>query len=207
MLAVVPEGPLQVYKKKNEVMAVSKEPTRKLKMKKSKSKGKKVHLFRDGFTLPSAEEQEDSDPGFFGMTHDYWSDQVLSPLISEPSATQFPPLSVGESSVMTNPKSSVFSPLAVLKAQSVLVDPEHQESVRSPHLLIENVHPEADYAEMRDLFAQGGSMVQLDLFPFYHIATVSMGLFLFAHFDLWLSWASVANAITFCCRFFQTNRM
>jgi hypothetical protein len=36
------------------------------------------------------------------------------------------PLSVGESSVMTNPKSSVFSPLAVLKAQSVLVDPEHQ---------------------------------------------------------------------------------
>jgi hypothetical protein len=59
-------------------------------MKKSKSKGKKVHLFRDGFTLPSAEEQEDSDPGFFGMTHDYWSDQVLSPLISEPSATQFP---------------------------------------------------------------------------------------------------------------------
>ncbi|CAK9870479.1 unnamed protein product [Sphagnum jensenii] len=175
MLAVVPEGPLQVYKKKNEVMAVSKEPTRKLKMKKSKSKGKKVHLFRDGFTLPSAEEQEDSDPGFFGMTHDYWSDQVLSPLISEPSATQFPPLSVGESSVMTNPKSSVFSPLAVLKAQSLLVDPEHQESVRSPHLLIENVHPEADYAEMRDLFAQGGSMVQLDLFPFYHIATVSMG--------------------------------
>jgi hypothetical protein len=74
-------------------------------------------------------------------------------------------------------------------------------------LLIENVHPEADYAEMRDLFAQGGSMVQLDLFPFYRIATVSMGLFLFAHFDLWLSWASVANAITFCCRFFQTNRM
>jgi hypothetical protein len=59
-------------------------------VKKSKSKGKKVHLFRDGFTLPSAEEQEDSDPGFFGMTHDYWSDQVLSPLISEPSATQFP---------------------------------------------------------------------------------------------------------------------
>ncbi|CAK9267810.1 unnamed protein product [Sphagnum jensenii] len=175
MLAVVPEGPLQVYKKKNEVMAVSKEPTRKLKMKKSKSKGKKVHLFRDGFTLPSAEEQEDSDPGFFGMTHDYWSDQVLSPLISEPSATQFPPLSVGESSVMTNPKSSVFSPLAVLKAQSLLVDPEHQESVRSPHLLVENVHPEADYAEMRDLFAQGGSMVQLDLFPFYRIATVSMG--------------------------------
>ncbi|KAH9569964.1 hypothetical protein CY35_02G016300 [Sphagnum magellanicum] len=176
MLAVVPEGPLQVYKKKNDIMAVSKEPKRKLKMKKSKSKGKKVHLFRDGFTLPSAEEQEeDSSPGFFGMTHDYWSDQVLSPLISEPSATQFPPLSVGESSVMTNPKSSAFSPLAVLKAQSLLVDPEHQESVRSPHLLIENVHPEADYAEMRDLFAQGGSMVQLDLFPFYHIATVSMG--------------------------------
>lgn len=36
------------------------------------------------------------------------------------------PLSVGESSVMTNPKSSAFSPLAVLKAQSLLVDPEHQ---------------------------------------------------------------------------------
>lgn len=27
---------------------------------------------------------------------------------------------------MTNPKSSAFSPLAVLKAQSLLVDPEHQ---------------------------------------------------------------------------------
>jgi hypothetical protein len=84
MLAVVPEGPLQVYKKKNEVMAVSKEPTRKLKMKKSKSKGKKVHLFRDGFTLPSAEEQEDdSDSGVVGMAHGDWSGQVLSSLTSE----------------------------------------------------------------------------------------------------------------------------
>jgi hypothetical protein len=104
-------------------------------MKKSNSKGKKIHLFRDGFTLPSAEEQEeDSDPGFFGMTHDYWSDQVLSPLISESSATQFPPLLVCESSVMTNPKSSTFSPLAVLKAQSLLVDPEHQVHSHSMEL-------------------------------------------------------------------------
>jgi hypothetical protein len=32
MLAVVSEGPLQVYKKKNEVTEVSKEPKRKLKV-------------------------------------------------------------------------------------------------------------------------------------------------------------------------------
>jgi hypothetical protein len=35
---------------------------------------------------------------------------------------------------MTNPKSSVFSPLAVLKAQSLLVDPEHQVHSHSMEL-------------------------------------------------------------------------
>jgi hypothetical protein len=125
--SVVLEGPLQVYKKENEeVMAVSKEPKRKSKVKKSKSKGKKVHLFRDGFTLPSAEEQEDdSDSGVVGMAHGDWSGQVLSSLTSELLA-EFPPLSAGGSSVLTNPKSTVFTPLAVLKERSLLVDPEHQ---------------------------------------------------------------------------------
>jgi hypothetical protein len=36
------------------------------------------------------------------------------------------PLSAGGSSVLTNPKSTVFTPLAVLKERSLLVDPEHQ---------------------------------------------------------------------------------
>jgi hypothetical protein len=36
------------------------------------------------------------------------------------------PLSAGGSSVITNPKSTVFTPLAVLKERSLLVDPEHQ---------------------------------------------------------------------------------
>ncbi|CAK9856959.1 unnamed protein product [Sphagnum jensenii] len=178
---VVLEGPLQVYKKENEeVMAVSKEPKRKSKVKKSKSKGKKVHLFRDGFTLPSAEEQEDdSDSGVVGMAHGDWSGQVLSSLTSELLA-EFPfiydqPLSAGGSSVLTNPKSTVFTPLAVLKERSLLVDPEHQESIRSPHMLIENVHPQADHAEIKDFLTQGGTVVHLELFRDYHIATVSMG--------------------------------
>jgi hypothetical protein len=42
-------------------------------------------------------------------------------------------------------------------------------------MLIENVHPQADYAEIKDFLTQGGTVVQLELFPLYHLATVSMG--------------------------------
>ncbi len=42
-------------------------------------------------------------------------------------------------------------------------------------MLIENVHPQADSEEIKDFLTQGGTVVQLELFRFYHIATVSMG--------------------------------
>lgn len=46
-------------------------------------------------------------------------------------------------------------------------------------MLIENVHPQADHAEIKDFLTQGGTVVHLELFRDYHIATVSMGYFLF----------------------------
>jgi len=67
-------------------------------------------------------------------------------------------------------------------------------------MLIENVHPQADYAEIKDFLTQEGTVVHLELFRDYHIATVSMGYFLFPSLDLLLSWASVANASTCCLK-------
>lgn len=67
-------------------------------------------------------------------------------------------------------------------------------------MLIENVHPQADHAEIKDFLTQGGTVVHLELFRDYHIATVSMGYFLFPSLDLLLSWASVANASTCCLK-------